>query len=59
MMGFDPGAVVLVCACGVVGDVGDDWWNWRRSRIRICLGSEEGVDAMQAGSKKEVHCVGS
>ena len=56
MTGFDRGTFVLVCAFRVVRYVRDDRRNGCIGGIRICLGSEEGVDAAQAGTEEEVHC---
>ena len=59
MTGFCGGSLVLVRARGIVGHVGDDWWDRRICGIRIWVGREEWIDAARAGTKKEVHCGGS
>ncbi len=56
--GFGCGSLVLVRACGVIRDIRDDRWDWRKRGVRIRFGREERVDAARAGTKKEVHCEG-
>jgi hypothetical protein len=55
MTGFDCGTFVLVRTRRVVRYVRDDQRNGCIGGIRICLGSEEGVDAARAGIEEEVH----